>query len=70
MKTELKMSESFEDEKITYSFLYAAYKLRAFRDFADVFSSFRVTSSLSKVLRLKTELEKCKNSLEVSCFIS
>ena len=70
MKTELKINESFEDEKITYSYLYAAYKLRAFNDFSDVFSSYRVISSLSKVLRLKVELEKCKHSLEVSCFIS
>jgi tetratricopeptide (TPR) repeat protein len=70
MKTELKINESFEDEKIIYSYLYAAYKLRAFSDFVDVFSSYRVTSSLSKVLRLKVELEKCKRSLEVSCFIS
>ena len=59
-----------ENEKITYAFLYSAYKVKDVNSFNDVFSSYQLKSQLSKVIKLKDLLERCSKSMGLECVFS
>jgi predicted Zn-dependent protease len=60
----------FREEKITYAFLYSAYRVKDVESFNDVFSSYQLKSQLSKVMKLKELLEQCSKSMELECVFS
>ena len=70
LKEQLARLNMFSDEKITYAFLYSAYKANDLTTFNSVFSSYQVKSQLSKVMKLKGLLEKCSQDTELECVFS
>lgn len=70
LREQLIRQNLFREEKITYAFLYSAYKVKDIDSFNKVFSSYQLKSQLSKVMKLKDLLEKCSKSLELECVFS
>jgi len=70
LQAQLARLNLFREEKVTYAFLYSAFKVRDLDTFNKVFSSHQLKSQLSKVMRLKNLLEKCENNVELECVFS
>ena len=60
----------FREDKMAYAFLYSAYKVKDAQSFNDVFSNYQLKSQLSKVIKLKNLLERCKKNIEPECIFS
>ena len=70
MKEQLVRLNLLRQEKITYAFLYSAFKVKDVESFNKVFSNYQVKSQLSNVMKLKELLEKCDKTLGLECVFS
>ena len=70
MKEQLVRLNLFRQEKITYAFLYSAFKVKDVESFNKVFSNYQIKSQLSNVMKLKELLEKCNKTLGLECVFS